>query len=91
MLRVFLTVLLASLFLLFSITLIGRLISLEIFSFFVLFLGIVSGVFNIMGSYYLLVYFVIFVLEGVIGILALISLVSYVGSDYVSIMSLSFW
>ncbi len=80
-----------TLFLLSSVSLLGRLISLEIFSFFVLFLATTTGMFALSGSFLLLVYFVVFVLEGVVGIMALISLVSYVGSDYMSIISIRIW
>lgn len=91
MLSIFILLLIVMIFLLSSVTLIGRLISLEIFSFFVIFSGVVYGVFILIGSYYILIYFVVFVLEGVIGILSLISLVSYVGSDYVMLGSVSLW
>lgn len=72
-----------------SVRLIGSLISLEIFSFFLLFLASVLNLFYLGGYYLLLVYFIIFVLEGVIGILSLVSLVSYVGTDYLSVRSIS--
>ncbi len=71
-----------------SVSLIGSLISLEIFSFFLLLLAATMNVFYLGGYFLLLIYFIIFVLEGVIGILSLVSLVSYVGSDYLSVTSL---
>lgn len=72
-----------------SVSLIGSLISLEIFSFFLLFLAASINVFYLGGYFLLLIYFIIFVLEGVIGILSLVSLVSYVGTDYLSVTSFS--
>jgi hypothetical protein len=78
-------------FLLSSIRLIGSLIALEIFSFFVLFRGVVLGVFTLTGSFMVLIFFVVFVLEGVVGIITLIVLVSFVGHDYFTIGSLLFW
>jgi hypothetical protein len=77
-------------FLLSSISLIGSLIALEVFSFFVLFTGVVLGVFTLTGSFIVLIFFVVFVLEGVVGIITLIVLVSFVGHDYFTIGSLLF-
>jgi len=90
MLTVLLTVLIVGIFLISSTRLIGRLISLEVFSFFVLFTGVSVGIFRLAGSYIILVFFVVFVLEGVVGILTLIVLVSFVGNDYFTIGSLLF-
>lgn len=75
-------------FLVSSTSLIGRLIALEVFSFFVLFTGVTAGIFALAGSYIILVFFVVFVLEGVVGILTLIVLVSFVGRDYFTAGSL---
>ena len=91
MLTVLLTVLIVGVFFLSSTRLIGRLIALEVFSFFVLFTSVSVGIFALAGSYIVLVFFVVFVLEGVIGILTLIVLVSFVGNDYFTIGSLLFW
>jgi len=90
MLRVVFTVLISRMFLLSSISLIGSLIALEVFSFFVLFTGVVLGVFTLTGSFIVLIFFVVFVLEGVVGIITLIVLVSFVGHDYFTIGSLLF-
>lgn len=90
MLSVVFTVLISRMFLLSSISLIGSLIALEVFSFFVLFTGVVLGVFTLTGSFIVLIFFVVFVLEGVVGIITLIVLVSFVGHDYFTIGSLLF-
>jgi len=90
MLRIMFTILISRMFLLSSIRLIGSLIALEIFSFFVLFRGVVLGVFTLTGSFMVLIFFVVFVLEGVVGIITLIVLVSFVGHDYFTIGSLLF-
>lgn len=91
MLSVVLTVLIISVFLISSSTLIGRLIVLEIFSFYLLFTMVVIGVFTLRGSYMILVFFVVFVLEGVVGIMSLVMLVSFVGRDYLRIRFLTLW
>lgn len=64
---------------------------LEVLSFYLILVGMFLGVFSIMGSFSVLVYFVVFVLEGVLGIVCLINYVGLVGSDNVSVIGGLLW